>query len=137
MKTKRNRRKINRRKINRRKTLSHRRKGGAVLGKFYLLNEDEHGFRPLYLTLENVDSSSILAWSCPPEKYPNPHYFIRGMQQDILPISILKEEIDITKMTKRGGNIILTDGYYKIKFSKDWINDHNDLWESIVSNYDL
>jgi hypothetical protein len=112
------------------------RKGGAVLGKFYLLHEDENGFRPLYLTLQNI-GREILSWSCPPEKYPKPHYTIRGMQQDLLPKSLLKNELEITKMTKRGENIVLTDGYYKIKLSKSWTEENNDLWESIVSNYDL
>jgi len=87
---------------------------------------DENGFRPLYLTLNDEG----LAWSCPPEQYPKPHYMIRGIQQDILPEHILKEEIKITKMTKRG-NIVLTDGYYKIKLSKSWVEENNDLWESI------
>lgn len=112
------------------------RKGGAVVGKFYLLNEDDNGFRPLYLTLENR-GNSILAWSCPPEKYPKPHYMIREMQTDILPKRILNEEIEITKMTRRGGNIVLTDGYYKIKLSNSWIEKNNYLWETIMSNYDL
>ncbi len=35
----------------------------------------------------------MIAQSCPPINYPEPNYYIRGMQQDPMPKSILKDEI--------------------------------------------
>lgn len=124
------------RKMNSKMNSKIDRKGGIVLGKFYALNEDSNGFSPLYLTIRNVNNT-ILSWSCPPENYPKPHYIIRGMQQDELPPFILNNEIEINEMTKRGGNVYLTDGYYKIKLTNSWIKSNMELWESILYNYDL
>ena len=109
------------------------------VGRFYVLNPEPNGFRALYLTLEKMDDSTILAQSCPPINYPEPNYYIRGMQQDPMPKSILKDEIKMSKMTQIGVNTILTDanGHYTITLSTDWIKKNNHLWESIKSNYSL
>jgi len=39
----------------------------------------------------------MIAQSCPPINYPEPNYYIRGMQQDPMPKSILKDEIKMSK----------------------------------------
>jgi len=44
----------------------------------------------------------MIAQSCPPINYPEPNYYIRGMQQDPMPKSILKDEIKMSKMTQSG-----------------------------------
>ena len=113
------------------------RMGGVILGKFYTLNEDSNGFAPLYLSLQNVNGS-VLAWSCPPENYPKPIYTIRGMQQDILPPSILNNEIHIDTIKTRGSIITLSGKTkVKIKLTNNWILENQELWETIVNNYDL
>jgi len=58
-----------------------------------LLNPDPNGFRVLYLTLEKMDESTIIAHSCPPINYPEPQYYIRGRQEDPVSKSVLNDEI--------------------------------------------
>lgn len=108
---------------------------GPEVGEFYLLNTDANGYRPLYLTLQNLDEYQMLAQSCPPVNYPEPRYYIRGRQQDPLPKSILKQEIKFTKMTrnKSSGDRTLNDaaGYYQITLPQNWIDENKDIWEIV------
>jgi hypothetical protein len=58
-----------------------------------LLNPDPNGFRVLYLTLEKMDESTIIAHSRPPINYPEPQYYIRDRQEDPVSKSVLNDEI--------------------------------------------
>jgi hypothetical protein len=143
------------RTLTRKRSYKYQRRGGvkvaerSEIGRFYLLGPPESSFRPLYLTVQELDpqdegyATQIHAQSLPPVgDPPTKKYRWRGRQIDLMQKDTFTGEVEIVEMEVRDQDIILTSkgkgkGKYEITLNYTWIRDNMPVWRSIISNYDI
>ena len=104
-------------------------------GVFVLLPEDAQHYEPLYLIIEDNDDGTYEAISCPPLRYPDANYSIRGRQVDTMFGEAFHKMVVFNKLKDAGEHYILSKGSYKMTIPKDWTHENDELWDTMTQTF--
>ena len=104
-------------------------------GVFVLLPKDAQEYEPLYLIIEDNDDGTYEAISCPPRRYPDANYSIRGRQVDTMFGEAFHKMVVFNKLKDAGEHYILSKGSYKMTIPKDWTHENDELWDTMTQTF--
>jgi hypothetical protein len=100
-----------------------------------LLPKDAQEYEPLYLIIEDNDDGTYEAISCPPLRYPDANYSIRGRQVDTMFGEAFHKMVVFNKLKDAGEHYILSKGSYKMTIPKDWTHENAELWDTMTQTF--